>query len=149
MSHELPSSHLRVFGWLRLVSSFSAYTGCCVTSQMPCEKLGRHKRKLGMLCFHSWLKESLHWAIGQVLSWSDSIQTILCSCNNKFSSFQVIYFNYSMIPVIDFFFLYTLRPFIAFPVQGRFKMLTSVFRDNKDFRFHPSTLLLNKAVLLQ
>lgn len=112
------------------------------------ENLGRQRKKLGMQCFHSWLfsHESLLWATGKVLSWSDFIQTILCSCNNKFSSFQVIYFNYGMISVIDFFFLYTLRPFIAFPVQGRFKMLTSVFRDNKDFWFHPSMPLLNKAV---
>lgn len=89
--------------WLAYTGGFSAYTGCSVASQMPWENLGR-RRKLGMQCFHSWLKESLHWAIGKVLSWSDLIQTILCSCNNKFSSFQVIYFNYSMIPVIDFFF---------------------------------------------
>lgn len=149
MSHGLSSNHLRVFGWLRLVSSFSTYTGCCVLSQMPCENFSRQRRKLAMQCFHSWLKDSLHWVVGKVLLWSDLSQTILCSCNNKFSSFQVIYFNYCMISVIDFFFLYTLRPFIAFPVQSRFKMLTSVFRDKKDFRFHPSTPLLNKAVLLQ
>lgn len=68
------------------------------------ENLCRQGKKFGMQCFHSWLKESLHWARGKVLSWSDLIQTILCSCSNKFSSFQVIYFNYSVVSVIDFFF---------------------------------------------